>query len=343
MVNEYQRKLEVTVMKKNMVNIKTIALFVSIVLFTIIVPRVTNAYSMTVMNTALMYFIASLGISIMLGMGGQISFATSAFMGFGAFVSTNLAVRFGVHSLLSLLIAVAATALFSWIMGLILFRLKGSYFTFATIGLVQIMWSIYTNWRTVTGGPDGISRIPRLDFIIYKPKNVLDYFYALIVICIICGFLVERIRRTSLGRSMASIRDNEIAAQSLGVNVYRTNVLAFAIAGAFAGLSGALLAHHNTFISAAQFTFDQSTMFVIMVMLGGVASTPGAFVGALIVTMLPEWLRPLKEYIRFVYGIGIMILMVFMPMGLAGVWNSIARKVKRNKKKKGVLTDGASS
>ena len=320
-------------------------MIVIIVLFTIIVPKVTNTYSMTVMNTALIYFIASLGISVMLGMGGNISFATSAFMGFGAFFTTVLSVKLGVHSLISLVLAVIATALFAWVMGLTLLRLKGSYFTFATIGLVQIMWSVYTNWKVVTGGPDGISRIPKLDFLFYKPRTVMDYFYVLMAFSVICGIIVERIRKTSLGRSLASIRDNEIAAQSLGVNVYRTNVIGFIISGAFAGLAGALLAHHNTFISASQFTYEQSTMFVIMVMLGGVSSIPGAFVGAMIVTMLPEWLRPLKEYLRFVYGIGIMLLMVFMPMGLAGVVSSIANKFKKNKIKKesGVSVDGASS
>jgi branched-chain amino acid transport system permease protein len=332
-------------MRKSIFNVKTITLFVCIVLFTIIVPRVTNTYSMTVMNTALIYFIASLGISVLLGMGGNISFATCAFMGFGAFVTTNLSVKLGIHSVISMVLAVVATCLFSWVMGLILLRLKGSYFTFATIGLVQIMWSIYTNFKPFSGGPDGISRIPRLDFIFYKPRTVLDYFYVLMIFAVLCGVIVERLRKTSLGRSLASIRDNEIAAQSLGVNVYRTNVIGFIISGAFAGLAGALLAHHNTFISASQFTFEQSTMFVIMVMLGGVSSTPGAFIGAMIVTMLPEWLRPLKEYIRFVYGIGIMILMVFMPMGLAGVAKSITNKLKKNKIKKesGVSVDGASS
>lgn len=335
-------------MKKKILNIQTITMAVSVVLFTFIVPQVTNSYSMTVMNTALIYFIASLGVSVMLGMGGQISFATCAFMGFGAFVTTNLSVKLGVHSLVSLILAVIATILFSWVMGLILFRLKGSYFTFASIGLVQIMWSIYTNFKPFTGGPDGISRVPKLNLLFFQPKTPMNYFYVLMAFSVLCGLIVARIRKTSLGRSLASIRDNEIAAQSLGVNVYRTNVLGFIIAGAFAGLAGALLAHHNTYVSASQFTYEQSLMFVIMVMLGGVSSTPGAFVGAMIVTMLPEWLRPMREYIKFIYGLGIMVLMVFMPMGLAGVTTSIANKIKKNKKNKkkresGVSLNGTSS
>lgn len=316
-------------------NRRILVMIAFLLVFALVIPRVTDGYSMTVMNSALFYFVAALGISVMLGMGGQISFATSAFIGFGAFITTNLSVRMNFPPLVSLILAVVGTALFACLIGMPLFRLSGSYFTFASIALVQIMWNLYTNAKAITGGPDGISRIPKLHFGFWGPQNVMDYFYVLLVFCAICALVVERIRSSRLGRSLAAIRDNEIAAQSLGVNVYRTKVISFVIAGAFAGLSGALMAHHNSFVAASQFTFDQSTTFVIMVMLGGVSSTPGAFIGALLVTMLPEWMRPLKEYIRFIYGIVIMILMVFMPMGLAGMWHAIWGAIKRKRNKEG--------
>lgn len=317
--------------KSKIINLRMLLFIVFIVLLIIIVPRVTNMYSMTVMNSALMYFIAALGISVMLGMGGQISFATSAFMGIGAFTTANLSRNFGVHPFPSLIIAVIFTALCAWIIGLALFRLKGSYFTFASIALTQIMYNIYTNWKPVTGGPDGMSRIPKLDLFFFTPKTVMDYFYVIIAFCVICALIVERIRNSSLGRSLAAIRDNEIAAMSLSINIYRTKVLSFVIAGAFAGLSGALIAHHNTFISAAVFTFDQSTNYVVMAMLGGVGSTSGIFIGSLIVTMLPEWLRPLKDYIRIIYGIAVMLLMIFMPMGVMGMVKAVGGRVNRSK------------
>ena len=144
----------------------------------------------------------------------------------------------------------------------------------------------------------------------------------------LCALVVVRLRKTNLGRALSSVRDNEIAAQVMGVNVYKTKVTAFVIAAIFAGLGGALMTHTNHFVGASSFTFDQSTTFVIMAMLGGVTSTPGVFVGTLLITMLPEWLKPLQEYIRLFYGLGVMLLMVFMPMGLAGLYRKIAGQVR---------------
>ena len=313
--------------------IKFLAVILFMLAFIVVVPMVSSDYIQTVMNSALIYFIAALGISVMLGMGGQVSFATSAFMGVGAFLTGIFSAKMGFHPLLSAVLSVILTGLFSWIMGLILFRLKGSYFTFATIALVQIAYSVFLNWREVTGGPDGIPHIPGLDFGFFRAANVKEHFYIIAVIAFLCAMVVESMKRTSYGRSLASVRDNEIAAQTLGVNVYRTKVISFVIAGVFSAIAGVLIAHNNGFISASLFTFDQSTTYVIMVMLGGVASTPGSFFGALLVTMLPEWLRPLQEYIRLIYGISVMIMMVFMPMGIAGMVKAISGKIKNPRKR----------
>lgn len=306
-----------------------IALLIAVVLFAAVIPGVTDNYSMTVLNTALIYFIAVLGISVMLGMGGQISFATSAFVGFGAFATANFSVRLGLPPVASILLAVVATGMFSYVMGFALFRLKGAYFTFASIGLVQIMQNVYTNLYFLTGGPDGISRIPKLSFLGFMPKNEIQFFYVILAVCVLAGLVVERVRASMLGRSLAAVRDNEIAAMSLGVDVYRTKVISFVIAGCFAGFAGALISHHNTYVSASQFSFEQSSSFVVMAMIGGIASTPGAFIGTLLVTMLPEWLRPLQEYLRFSYGIAVMLLMIFMPMGLAGILKLAGKRIRR--------------
>ena len=122
--------------------------------------------------------------------------------------------------------------------------------------------------------------------------------------------------------------ENEIAAQSLGVNIYRTKVIAFTITGALSALAGGLYAMHGGFISADNFTFDMSTTYIIIVMLGGVNDTFGVLVGSILVNMLPEWLRPLARYIRLIYGAGVILLMVFMPMGLAGLAKQFMDKIK---------------
>jgi len=156
-----------------------------------------------------------------------------------------------------------------------------------------------------------------------------QWFYFLAAVVLIVALLVERIRRTQLGRSLAAVRDNEIAAQTLGIDVYKTKVVAFAIAGILAALAGSLYAMHSQFVSSDMFTFERSTSYIIMAMLGGVNNTAGIFIGSVLVTMLPEWLRFMQKYLQFIYGVGVILLMVFMPMGLAGVAFNICKSIKR--------------
>jgi branched-chain amino acid transport system permease protein len=266
---------------------------------------------------------------MMMGMGGQMSFATISFMGIGAFTATRLCKNMGLSPVISILLSICVVMAVSWLIGLVLFRLSGAYFTFATIGLVQIVSNVLTNYKPFSGGPDGITGIPKLTIAGYTFQNLYSWFYLLAGAALCCGLIVERIRKTSLGRSLASVRDNEIAAKTLGVDTYRVKIISFVIAGAFAGLSGSLIAFHNSSISASLFSFNTSTLFVVMVMLGGVNSTVGTFVGTLLVTLLPEWLRPLTEYMRLINGVGIILLMIFMPMGLAGLLQNAKAAAKK--------------
>lgn len=326
---------------KKLFKSKEFLIIIGALVFASITSLITNNYSMGVMNLVIIYFIAALGLTILIGMAGQVSFAVVAFLGFGSYSYAILTKNFSVYPLLAVVLGTILTAIFGYILGMILFRLKGTYFTFATIGFVQIMANIYLNWEAVTGGPNGITAIPNLTIGGIGPKNPIQWFYLLIVLGVIALFLVENIRKTSLGRSLAAVRDNEIAAMSLGVDVYKTKVIAFAIAAALAGFAGTLLAPHNKAISAYLYTYDLTINYIIMVMLGGVNSTIGTFVGSFLVTMLPETLRVLNEYMRLIYGVAIILLMIFMPMGLSGGIKKIVSKIRKNKMKQVIIEDKA--
>ena len=318
-------------------HIKLALLALAVLAFVCIVPNITTGYSMMVMNVAIINFIAALGLSVMLGLGGLLSFATVSMMGIGAYITANLTsgrLGFAIPTMSALALALLGSGIAALVIGMILLRLKGTYFTFATIGLVQVTWSIYLNYKPLCGGPDGISSIPTINLFGFVPANYQQWFYVLMATAVLVGVLIERIRKTNLGRSLSSIRDNEIAANTLGVNVYMTKVWAFVIAGMLAGLAGSLYAMHAKFISADLFTFDVSTLYVIMVMLGGVNSTSGVFVGAMLVMMMPEWLRPVERYLKLFFGIGVILLMVFMPMGLAGMVNIFLRRKFGNRRDK---------
>jgi branched-chain amino acid transport system permease protein len=335
---------------KNMnlkIKVSTLLIILGVLAFVFIIPYVTKGYSIMVINLGLIYAIAALGVSVMLGMGGQLAFSAVAFMGVGAYLTGNLNNgRLGVtlSTPVVLLIAILISAVLAYALGLVLFRLKGTYFTFATIGLVQVAWAFYLNYKPLFGGPDGVSNIANLKIFGFSPANYNQWFYVLIIFVLIVAFLVEKVRSSQLGRSLAAIRDNEIAAYTLGINVYKTKVIAFTIAGVLAAIAGALYAMHSRFVSSDMFTFERATSYIIMAMLGGVNNTTGVVVGSLLVTALPEWLRGLQKYLQLIYGIGVILLMVFMPMGLAGVAANISKGIKRKLKGKkqpvGLTTKG---
>lgn len=319
-------------MKKIKFKPSSFLIFIAAAIFVAVIPSVNQGYSMMILNLGLIYSIATYGLSVMLGLGGQLSFAAVSFMGLGAYFTANLCSgRFGfwVDSSLTLLLVLLVSTVVAFLIGMILFRLSGTYFTFGTIGLVQVTWSFYLSYKPLFGGPDGISNVATLKIFGWSPANYNQWFYILVVIVLIVALLVERIRRSQLGRSLSAIRDNEIAAQTLGINVYQTKVIAFTIAGVLAALSGALYAMHSQFVSSDMFTFERATSYIIMAMLGGVNNTFGVLVGSVLVTMLPEWLRGMQKYLQLIYGVGVILLMVFMPMGLAGLAANIGKKIKR--------------
>ena len=314
-------------MKTKLKHIKTVLLLVGLVLFMILTPLVSDTYAMTVVNSGLIYFLATLGISLLLGMGGQMSLAAISFMGLGAFFSGVLSKNLGWTPAVTILLSIIGVSVIAFLLGLVLFRLSGAYFTFATIGLVQIFSCIFTNFKPLSGAMDGMSGIPPLQLFGMTFDTLTEWFYLLCACGVLIAAIVERIRRTKLGRSLASVRDDEVAAQTLGVNVYMTKVIAMTIASAFAAFAGALLAHHNGAASYSLFTFTTGTRFIIMVMLGGVSSTIGTFVGTMLITVLPEYMRFLQEYLNIIYGAIVVLLMVFMPMGLAGLANHLWKKL----------------
>ena len=305
----------------------------------LLVPGASRTYTLSVLNGALVYYVACLGSAVMLGMCGMVSFAAPTFMGVGGYVSAILSKNYGLSTELSMLIAVVVAMLFSLLIGMVLMRLNGTFFTFSTVALVQISYSIFNNWKEVTGGPNGLNMIPPFKLFGQDFATFDKNYYILITVCIVCALAVLRLKDTTLGRAMASVRDNELAAKVMGVNVYKTKVTAFVISAMFAGLAGALMVHNSHFVVSTYFTFDISTTLIIMVMLGGVDNPIGVFMGTILITMLPEWLRPLQEYIRLVYGLGVMLLMVFMPQGLWGTFSSIVKRImaKRNKDKKTLI------
>ena len=308
--------------------IKILVVVAILALAAVLVPTISSHYVITVVNGALVFYVGCLGICVMLGYGGMVSFATITFMGLGAYMSANLSLKAGMPFLVCVLGSMIFAGLCALIIGAILLRLSGTFFTFSTVALVLIAHDLFTNLRSLTGGPDGMGGIPPFNIGSFVADTAADNFYFLFVAGLLAALFVHRLKYTNLGRRLAAVRDNEIAAATMGVDVYRTKVVAFIIAGVLSGLSGSLMVHNYHFVGSTSFVFDQSTTMVIMAMLGGVSHPGGVFLGTMIITMLPEWLKPLQEYIRLFYGLGVMLLMVFMPTGLWGLGEQLSARFK---------------
>lgn len=311
--------------KKSVINVFCA---IAAVIFIYYIPSMSNSYIMNVLIVGICHFLCAMSVYVLLGMCGQNSFAQAGLWGIGAYATANFTLKLGIPVGLSILLCMVLTALVCFILGFALFRLREYYFTFSTIGLMTILNGLFTNWTEITGGTTGISSIPKLIFFGKEIRDDASYFYIYIAIAIIAYFLIKRFGKTPLGRSFMAIRDNEIASNCMGVNSLLTKSIAFAISGALCGLAGAMYSHYMGYICNSTFTYNQSTMYLIMVMLGGVSWPLGTVIGSFLIIMLQEWLRPLENYMMFIYGIGIIVLMVFQPEGIMGGVLTLYDKLK---------------
>lgn len=316
---------------------KIILLVIAILAVYITIPRVLDDYFLSVFNFGLLAALMTYGVAVMLGMGGQLSFAAVSFMGIGAYVVANLcsdAWHINLNPIAGILLGVLCSTVIAFLLGLLLFKLSGTYFTFSTIAVVSMTYALFLNYKPLFGGAEGMKCV--VDFSIFgAPVDTYQkWFYFLFTLVIICGLLVERIRRTRLGRSLFAIRDNETAAKTLGINTYMTKVIAFTIAGTLSGLSGALYCMHGSYAVSDLFTWNNATQYIIMAMLGGVNNTVGVVIGSLIVKIVPEVFRTFQQYVQFLWGIMIILLMIFMPEGCAGIFKSAGKMLKSGKMKK---------
>lgn len=284
-----------------------------------------SGYVLNILMQAATYAIAVIGLTVVLGLCGQINLAQAAFFGIGAYAVGLGTVDHGLNFWLCLPIGLALAVVLGAVLGASTLRLGGHYLAMVTISFQQILTLVLTNWIPVTHGPDGVPNIRR-------PALFADgqsYLALCVLVLAVVGWLVWHLPRTRLGRAMRAVRDNELAAGVSGIDVYRTKVAAFAIGALLAGLGGGLFAGSFTYISPDQFSFAESIVFLTMALLGGVGSPVGAVIGTGLLILIPEWLRFLKEipglYLA-IYGLAVILIVVFMP---DGIWGFLGDQVRR--------------
>ena len=290
-----------------------------------------DGYILNILMQATTFAIAVFGLSVVLGLCGQINLAQAAFFGFGAYAvglgTTDYQLNYWLCLFGGCAMALAAGAL----LGLSTLRLGGHYLAMVTISFQQIITLIMINAIWLTKGPDGVSKIGRPP-IFSSSQAYLAFCVAMLAIV---GYLVWHLPDTRLGRAMRAVRDNELAAGVNGIDVFRTKIYAFAICALLGGLGGGLFAGGFAYISPDQFSFAESIVFLTMSLLGGVASPIGSAIGTGLLILIPEWLRFLKSvpglYLA-IYGLSVILIIRFMPDGIWG-WVSTAYDRLRPPKK----------
>jgi branched-chain amino acid transport system permease protein len=281
-------------------------------------PVAADAYVVQLLDIAMLNAIVVLGLNFATGWTGQINFGQAAFYGLGAY-ATAIASRSGLPWIATPVLSVVLVLAASLVLGLPTLRLRTYYLAMTTIGFGEIVRLIIVYWEPVTGGTSGLRAIPGISVFGLSPQGPIQHYYLLLAALALATLIAVRIRHSPLGRAMIATRDSEIAAEQSGVDTTRTKLLAFMIGAVYAGLAGCLYASSIRFVSPDSFSGVQAVLLMTMLIVGGMGSIPGCIIGALALTLLPETLRFLGQWYLVLYGLGVIVVIVLLPGGLASI------------------------
>ena len=270
------------------------------------------------------YTILGLGLSIVIGQAGLLDLGYIAFYAIGAYWTALLSTHLGVSFWILLPTSAAVAALFGVVLGYPTLRLRGDYLAIVTLGFGEIIRITLNNWRDLTNGPMGIMNIPHP--VIAVPGvgaikfglKVQAYYFFVLALAAMTVFVVRRLVHSRIGLAWKAVREDELAAGAMGVDVRRAKLLAFGLGAAFAGLAGSFFAGRVGFVSPESFTFAESVLVVCIVVIGGAGSLAGVIVGAVVFIALPELLREAARYRMLAFGVAMVTLALVRPQGLLG-------------------------
>lgn len=302
------------------------------------IPFVLDNYWMSVVNGILIAVIGAVGLNILVGYTGQISLGQGGFLAVGAYTSVILSDRIGLPTPLAIAFAVVFTAVIGTFFGLPGLRLKGLYLAIATLASQKIIEFVIRRWDWLTEGR-GYINVDRFSIGGFQVggRDVFEtqWYWILLVFAVLAVLSARNLLRTGLGRSFMAVRDQDIAAEAIGVNLTRAKLTAFAVSSGYVGLAGALMAHYTEVVTWERFTLDISILYLAMIIVGGLGSVAGAVYGAIFMTLLPVVIREVTSGLRDVapfladqepavrnaaFGLVIILFLIFEPRGLDRIW-----------------------
>ncbi len=297
-----------------------------------------NRYVIDTATTVLIYIMLGWGLNVVVGLAGLLDLGYVAFYAVGAYTYALLATQFGWGFWQALPVAGGVAALFGLLLGWPILRLRGDYLAIVTLGFGEIIRIILVNWTEFSGGPNGIASIPRPSFfglpfkaggepgnatfasffgLDFSPMHrIIFLYYLILVLALLTNLFVSRLRKLPVGRAWEALREDEIACKALGINVTNIKLSAFALGAMLGGFAGVFFAARQGFISPESFVFTESAIILAIVVLGGMGSQLGVVLAATVLVLLPEFGRSFSEYRMLVFGLAMILIMVWKPGGL---------------------------
>lgn len=307
-------------MKNNMIKLdsKQIALIVVMLLALLFPVVIRNAYYQRILIMAMIYIMLASSLNLLIGYLGLFSMGHAAFYCIGAYASGLLSTRLGVPFPVCMLAAGMLAAFAGFLIGFATLRLSDIFFTFATLGLSEVVRIIILNSIELTGGPLGIQGVPA-PMLFGKPFAMPMYYYLGLILVVLALICIYNFIHSNTGRSLMSIREDEQAARSLGINTFKYKITTMIIACFIAGIAGSFYAHFTRFVNADAFNINESINMVSMVVIGGMGTCVGPVIGAITLVILPELFRFLSEYRQMIYSLALICTIVFAPKGICGI------------------------
>ncbi|WP_371381252.1 branched-chain amino acid ABC transporter permease [Sporomusa aerivorans] len=279
---------------------------------------INNDYVIRILIMSGVFSILALSLNLVTGYTGQFCLGWAGFYGIGAYASALLVMKLDFSFWLAMPLAGLVAAFFGILLGIPTMRLKDIYLAIATLGFGEIIRLIMLNWTDLTRGSMGLPGIPSPKLFSYEFATNLPFYYLCLLLVVLTIAVIRRIIDSRVGRALIAIREDDLAAKAMGIDVTGYKILAFAVGAFFAGIAGAFYAHYASFIDPHTFSFSESIAILAMVVLGGMGSVAGSIIGAVTLTIAPEILRDLSEYRMIIFGLIMMVVMLIRPQGIMG-------------------------
>jgi branched-chain amino acid transport system permease protein len=317
---------------KREIDVTKSSLYVGVMILAVIFPFILSGYSLYILVLVGFYIILALGLNLIFGYTGQISICHGAFYAMGAYSSAILVTRLGWSFWIALPVSIIITIIFAILVGIPMLRTRGPYFAIGTMSLGVLVTMVINNWVSLTGGVSfpgipPVDPIPIPGLVKITFTSLRSQYYLVLVLIVLSIFIVNRLVHSRVGRAFIAIRENEELAEALGINAMKFKILSFTVGAALAGMAGAFYAGFMGAIDPGMAFVMTSFTILVMIVVGGTGTITGAIIGPVFLWVFPEMLYAADEYRLLLYGLVVVLVIIFMPHGVAGRLRALSPRI----------------